>query len=285
MLSYQHGYHAGNHADILKHLCWQAVINRLKQKNKPFILIDTHGGSGCYSLDSEQANKTGEYKDGVVKLDQFSPQDPLLVDYLAALALYRNNNEYPGSPVLAADLLRTNDALHVMELHPGEFANLKGVLKRHKGQGQIHSHFRDGLEGLVALSPPKPNRGAVLIDPPYESRSEYQAVINAVKECLKRWPQAQILIWYPLLSARAGDKAGESEAMCQTLSRLNHNVLQVELLARDKDADTGMYGSGVCFINPAWQIDTILTNSLTELCPRLGTQCQHNVVWLNHTES
>ena len=172
-----------------------------------------------------------------------------------------------------------------MELHPGEFANLKGVLKRHKGQGQVHSHFRDGLEGLVALSPPKPNRGAVLIDPPYESRSEYQAVINAVKECLKRWPQAQILIWYPLLSARAGDKTGESEAMCQTLSRLNHNVLQVELLAQDKDADAGMYGSGVCFINPAWQIDTILTNSLAELCPRLGTQCQHNVVWLNHTES
>lgn len=285
MLSYQHGYHAGNHADILKHLCWLGVINRLQQKNKPFNLFDTHGGSGCYSLDSEQANKTGEYKEGVLKLDQFSPQDPLLVEYLAALAVYRNKNEYPGSPVLAADLLRGNDALHVMELHPGEFANLKNVLKQHKSVGQVHSHFRDGLQGLVALAPPKPNRGAVLIDPPYESRGEYQAVIKAVQDCLKRWPQAQILIWYPLLSERAGNKQGESQAMCQGLGELDHNVLQVELITQDKHADTGMYGSGVCFINPAWQIDTILNNSLTELSPRLGTQCRHHVVWLNNIES
>ncbi|GGF57056.1 23S rRNA (adenine(2030)-N(6))-methyltransferase RlmJ [Alteromonas lipolytica] len=285
MLSYQHGYHAGNHADILKHLCWLAVINRLKQKNKPFNLIDTHGGSGCYRLDSAQANKTGEYKDGILKLDQFSPQDPLLIDYLSSLAVYRNHNEYPGSPVLAADLLRDNDSLHVMELHPGEFDNLKANLKQHNGAGHVHSHFRDGLEGLVALSPPKPNRGAVLIDPPYESRSEYQAVVKAVKDCLKRWPQAQILIWYPLLSDRAGDKQGEAEAMCQRLAELNHDVLQVELLAEDKAADTGMYGSGVCFINPAWQVDNILDASLTELSPRLGTQCQYNVAWLNKLES
>ncbi|NVK58178.1 MAG: 23S rRNA (adenine(2030)-N(6))-methyltransferase RlmJ [Alteromonadaceae bacterium] len=285
MLSYQHGYHAGNHADIIKHLCWVAVINRLKQKNKPFNLFDTHAGAGCYRLDSEQALKTGEYQSGIARLDNIAAHDPLLQDYLAILSSYASDNQYPGSPLIASHLLREQDALHVMELHPGEFEGLKQATKRCSGAGQVHSHFRDGLAGLVALSPPKPNRGAVLIDPPYESRSEYPQVISTVKQCLKRWPQAQLLVWYPLLSERAGDKQGAAEAMCRTFAELEHNVLTIELRVTKNTPDAGMYGSGVCFINPAWQVEKLIGSALHEVVGYLGPDSDYSVAWLNNIES
>ncbi|MDC8831030.1 23S rRNA (adenine(2030)-N(6))-methyltransferase RlmJ [Alteromonas gilva] len=285
MLSYQHGYHAGNHADIIKHLCWVAVINRLKQKNKPFNLFDTHAGAGCYRLDSEQALKTGEFQSGIARLDNITAQDPLLQDYLRILSSYSSDNQYPGSPLIASHLLREQDALHVMELHPGEFDALKQSTRQYRAQGQVHCHFRDGLAGLVALSPPQPNRGAVLIDPPYESRSEYQQVINTVKQCLKRWPQAQLLVWYPLLSARAGDKEGAGEAMCHTFGELNNNVLQIELRVTKNTPDAGMFGSGVCFINPAWQVETLICPALEEVLEYLGEDSEYSVNWLNNIDS
>ena len=284
MLSYLHGYHAGNHADLIKHAVWLAVLDRLHQKAKPFTLIDTHAGAGCYPLTGEQAQKTQEYKSGVALLQGWQPVHPVLQRYLQVLKGFSERHQYPGSPLISVSQLRDADHLHLMELHPGEHERLRTAIKQNRGNGHTHVHHRDGFEGAISLCPPKPNRGAILIAPPYEQRKEYDAVITAVKQLLKRWPQAQIVLWYPLLSQRAGDKAGQSEAMCEALAALPLNVLQAELRVDDPANDAGMYGSGVCLINPAWQIDAVIDVMLNELAEQLGAAAQSTVTWLNKTD-
>ncbi|TPV60022.1 23S rRNA (adenine(2030)-N(6))-methyltransferase RlmJ [Aestuariibacter sp. GS-14] len=285
MLSYLHGYHAGNHADLIKHITWLAVLDKLHQKTKPFSLIDTHAGAGCYPLDGAQALKTQEFKRGVALLQNWKPEHPVLRRYQQVIGDFVARQQYPGSPLISVSQLRDNDQLHLMELHPGEFERLRGAIKQYRGNGHSHVHHRDGLEGTIAMCPPKPNRGAILIDPPYEQRKEYNAVIAAVEQILKRWPQAQIVLWYPLLSERAGDKTGQSEAMCESLASLPHNVLKAELCVDDASSDTGMYGSGVCLINPAWQIDAVLTDILNELTPQMGVTATSTVRWLHQIDA
>ncbi len=261
------------------------MLDRLQQKAKPYTLIDTHAGAGCYPLDGEQALKTEEFKTGVSLLQDWQPEHPILVRYQHVLSGYINEQQYPGSPLISVSQLRDADQLHLMELHPTEYERLRQSVKRHRGAGHTHIHHRDGFEGVIALSPPKPNRGAILIDPPYEQRKEYDLVIQAVEQILKRWPQAQIVLWYPLLSKRAGDKSGQSEKMCETLSQLQNNVLKAELCIDDPINDTGMYGSGVCLINPAWQLDSIVDDMLRELSPKLGDTAKASVTWLNKNDT
>ncbi len=278
MLSYKHAFHAGNHADVIKHLGWIAVIDYLKKKAKPFTLFDTHAGAGMYALDDEQASKNSEYETGISRLVDGSLSDPLVEKYQALCGDYYSRGQYPGSPVIAAQLLREGDHLHAMELHPGEVPKLTAALKR-KSQGEIHIHHRDGLEGLTALSPPKPTRGAVLIDPPYELLSEYDAVSEAVSTTLKRWAQAQIVLWYPLLSERAGKKSGCSEHMVEQLSQLGKSSFTAELHVADKSKDTGMFGSGLLFINPSWQLDTQMQDCLNAIMPHMDEGCSFAVKW------
>lgn len=279
MLSYKHAFHAGNHADVLKHLGWIAAIDYLKKKSKPFTLFDTHAGAGQYSLDDEQASKNSEYESGIAKVADTAATHPLVEKYLTVCGEFYQKRHYPGSPVIAAQLLRDNDHLHVMELHPGEIPKLSASL-RGMSRDQVHIHHRDGLEGLKALTPPSPARGAVLIDPPYELISEYQAVKNAVNATLKKWAQAQIVIWYPLLSARAGQKSGCSERMVESLADAGKTAFTAELHVADKVLDTGMYGSGLLFINPSWQLDTQLADSLNAIAPSMGNDIKVSVTWL-----
>ncbi|WP_414827498.1 23S rRNA (adenine(2030)-N(6))-methyltransferase RlmJ [Alteromonas sp. H39] len=278
MLSYKHAFHAGNHADVIKHIGWIAVIDYLCKKNKPFTLFDTHAGAGQYSLDDDQASKNCEYESGIARLVDTAATDPLIEKYLALCGEFYQQRHYPGSPVIAASLLRDNDQLHVMELHPGEIPKLQASVKR-LARGQVHIHHRDGLEGLNALAPPSPVRGAALIDPPYELLSEYQSVTNTVSATLKKWAQAQIVIWYPLLSARAGQKSGCSERMVEKLAECGKTAFTAELHVADKAMDTGMYGSGLLFINPSWQLDTQLENALNTIAPTLGSDINVSVTW------
>jgi 23S rRNA (adenine2030-N6)-methyltransferase len=281
LLSYQHGFHAGNHADVIKHLSWIAVIHGLKRKNKPFTLYDTHGGAGCYSLTSAQAQKTNESHTGIKLLDPTKVNAELLRDYLELVMPYYAVEQYPGSPLIAANLLRQQDQLHAMELHPGEYKLLNYTLHGQDiSEGQLHCHHRNGLEGVVALAPPSPNRGAILIDPPYEQLREYQDIVDCCQAVLKRWHQAQIVIWYPLLSARAEDKQGASEAMVEQLSQLGYPCLNLQLTVMDEEDDPGMYGSGICIINPAWQLDTKIAEALNEVAPQLATQATTSMEWL-----
>lgn len=280
MLSYQHAFHAGNHADVIKHLTWLGVIQCLKRKNKPFTLYDTHSGAGIYNLTEEQANKNKEYESGISKLVGVSAHSPLLAQYLSLCASFRAHDSYPGSPALSGGELREGDTLHAMELHPAEFDKLSSSMKRMSSHA-VHCHHRDGYEGLKALTPPRPNRGAVLIDPPYERLEEYKDVTNAVSMLLNRWQQAHIVIWYPLLSERAAKKSGASELMVAELAALDRPCFSAELRVEDNTHDAGMYGSGVLVINPPWQLDTIIGTAIDEVVAALGQHVSSEIVWHN----
>jgi len=278
VLSYQHAFHAGNHADVIKHLCWIGVINSLKKKDKPFTLFDTHAGAGVYDLTDAMSAKNKEYETGISRLtsEDFKVQGTkaalptLLEDYLALCEPFLANDAYPGSPIISVKAKRESDVLHLMELHPGEFEKLERNIAK-IGARNNHVHKRDGYEGLRALTPPKPNRGAILIDPPYERASEYSDVIKGVEQVFKRWQQAQIVVWYPLLSERAGAKHGASEIMCEKLAQLGKPCFKAEICVAENSPDAGMYGSGVFVLNPNWQLDMQLENALDCVVSRLGS--------------
>ncbi|WP_346993764.1 23S rRNA (adenine(2030)-N(6))-methyltransferase RlmJ [Alteromonas gracilis] len=279
MLSYQHAFHAGNHADVIKHVCWIGVINALKKKDKPFTLFDSHAGAYCYDLNDAMSSKNKEYESGITRVNNTDASSSLLSDYLNLCSTFLAQERYPGSPVISAMTKRNNDSLHVMELHPAEFDKLNHNLNSLRVDA-CHVHKRDGFEGLRALTPPKPNRGAILIDPPYERASEYKDVVNGVTQVLKRWQQAQIVIWYPLLSARAGAKHGASEAMCDALAALDVPCFKAQVCVTPNTEDAGMYGSGVMVLNPPWQLDVQLDSALQEAVSHMGAHASSSLVWL-----
>ncbi|MBD3584503.1 23S rRNA (adenine(2030)-N(6))-methyltransferase RlmJ [Salinimonas sp. HHU 13199] len=289
MLSYRHAFHAGNHADVLKHLAWLGVISHLKRKTKPFVLFDTHAGAGQYALDSEQAMLNREYDSGIARLDDVEPASALLSDYMAIVQPMMEAGIYPGSPGLAARAMRAQDAAHMMELHPAEFpalqSNLASFGSSHGQNGSIHLHHRDGLEGLIAMTPPTPNRGAILIDPPYEVKDEYGQVKTTLTTVLQRWQNAQAVVWYPLLSERAKEKAGLCQEMVQDIAKLGKNCFKAELTVTENTPDAGMYGSGVCIINPAWQLDEHLTQAMKEACLAIGPDARFSLQWLKQEAS
>lgn len=289
MLSYRHAFHAGNHADILKHLAWLGVISHLKRKTKPFVLFDTHAGAGQYALNSEQAQLNREYDSGIARLDKVKPASALLTDYMAIVQPMIESGIYPGSPGLAARAMRAQDAAHMMELHPAEFpalqSNLASFTATQEQNGNVHLHHRDGLEGLVAMTPPKPNRGAILIDPPYEVKDEYRQVTNTLKTVFQRWQNAQAVVWYPLLSDRAIEKAKLCQDMVKAVADLGKNCFIAELTVAENTHDAGMYGSGVCIVNPAWQLDEHLTQAMKEACLAIGPDARFSLQWLKQESS
>lgn len=263
LLSYRHSYHAGNHADVLKHSVMSLIIEKLKEKNKPFVFIDTHSGAGMYDLTTEQALKRSEFKTGIGKLLPGKSQFPELKDYFDLIMKLNPENHlrwYPGSPRLAAHLLRKQDRIILMELHNTEIDNLQ---KNMRGDVRIEIHHRNGFEGLVGILPPIPARGLVLIDPAYEVKEDYQQVVTSVQEASLRWPTGIYVIWYPILSAQRD----RSSVMLQRLGKCDFkNLLVAELSVREQQQDVGMHGSGMVIINAPWQLD----QRLTTLLPRLS---------------
>jgi 23S rRNA (adenine2030-N6)-methyltransferase len=278
VLSYQHSFHAGNHADVLKHLTLVAVLERLNIKTKPFFYLDTHAGEGIYSLESSQALMNAEADSGVVQLSQTlqdsmneaSKSSDLIRCYLSIVDKYSEKTQYPGSPMVAASLIRQGDKAFAAELHPQAFEALKQNCRR----SGVKAQHRDGFDMLNAMLPPTPNRGAVLIDPPYESKTEYQDVIDELSKAVKRWPIGIYMVWYPLLSATRIDrksdeivdnpKATLSEKMLSHLASLNvKSVLNVQFCNEKPSENVGMYGSGMCILNPPWQLEQDL-NAIIE---------------------
>lgn len=283
LLSYRHSFHAGNHADVLKHIVQSLILEKVTQKNKPAIYIDTHAGAGLYDLGSEEALKTNEFSGGVSLLLDHQANSAALQRYQQRIASFTKNNHYPGSPLIAASILREQDKMVLMEYHNTEIDNLKYTVKNHISVTQTAVHHRDGYEGLIALLPPTPARGLVLIDPPYEVQDEYQQVLATLTQAIKKWATGIYAIWYPLLSSRAGKKAGLSEKLCQSVSELPvKSVLNITFEVEENTADAGMYGSGVVIINPPWELDDQLESILPELCVTLrgGVEVKATVEWL-----
>lgn len=274
MFSYRHGYHAGNHADVLKHICQMLIIDKLKQKDKGFTYIDTHSGAGLYDLSSEQSLKTKEFQQGIARLADYSGAEPTVLAYQELTSSYLKLQQYPGSPEIARVLMRDQDQLHLMEWNNQEVINLK----RQITGSHVSVHHRDGYEGLIALVPPALKRGLVLTDPSYETPEDYQLVVDAISKAYKRWPTGIYAIWYPLLSKRDEDQADcferattkhkKSQKMLQALTQQGYkNVLQVELAVQNPDTFAGMYGSGMAIINAPWQLDVQIRDCLGELTP------------------
>ncbi len=266
MLSYRHSYHAGNHADVLKHLVLVALLRHFLRKDKPFTYIDSHAGAGLYRLDSSQALKTGEFSSGIARLWQNPPADGLAADYLDQIRRHNPTGElavYPGSPAIALGLLRPVDRACLIELHSREIE----VLRHHcDADPRVAIHHRDACEGLRALTPPTPRRGLALIDPAYEVDGDYDDVERTLHELHRKWAVGTLALWYPLL-APGRDR---SERLRQGLARGNiGNLLCVELAVRAPQTDYGMHGSGVLLVNPPWQLDEQLRAALEALAPLL----------------
>ncbi len=281
MLSYKHVFHAGNFADVLKHLCWLDTIDYLGKKNKPFTLYDTHSGAGQYSLTDEAALKNREFDTGIGALGAAQLSDPLARRYLTLCQPYLSLNIYPGSPLIALEALEREESVQLFELHPNEY----DLLKKHVSAFcHAHPHQRDGFEGLLALTPPANKRGAVLIDPPYERKQEYSEVIETVEKVYKRWRQAQIVVWFPKLSKRAGDKSGASEKMVRKLAELADSAFYAELCIAPDSADAGMYGTGVLMLNPPWQSDQRVSAAMNSVMPHMPAGATFTCHWLKRAD-
>ncbi|ABC27430.1 Protein involved in catabolism of external DNA [Hahella chejuensis KCTC 2396] len=250
MLSYQHVYHAGNFADAHKHWALSLLLQALCKKSTPWRYLETHAGRGDYDLTSEEAQKTSEWTAGILPLMQAKgPCPPEFDAYLAAVRALNPNTErltrYPGSPAIAAGFLRETDQLALCELHPGEYAELKRQFGRNR---QIHIHQRDGFEGVMAMSPPPEKRGLVMIDPSYELKEDYQRIPAYVNKLTKKWSNAIIAIWYPILAEKRHEK------MLELMRQLPLNkTLRSELILTP--VARGMYGSGMLVVNSPWRLD------------------------------
>jgi 23S rRNA (adenine2030-N6)-methyltransferase len=267
LLSYQHGYHAGNFADVHKHLIVTWILESLNAKSKPWSYLETHAGCAFYDLSDEQALKTGEFQEGVAKLWGAKKIPAELTGYMSLIKNANANNNlafYPGSPAIAKALSRDADRLAIMELHPGEVRKLKAHFYQ---DDNVAVHHRDGYEGVLALLPPKPNRGLVLIDPSYEVKTEYQQVANKVVQMHKRWPNGSFAIWYPLLSAELHEEM-KAAIVKSGIRRIYCSELWVK-----PEAVGGMFGSGMLLVNPPWQIDEKVQSVTPWLRQLLGHVC------------
>ena len=213
-MNYRHAFHAGNHADVLKHVALLALCDALTVKPAPLFAVDTHAGRGLYPLDGNSALRTGEAEGGIARLQAEAPKHPAIARYLTAVKACRAEHgasAYPGSPWLLAHALRADDRIAACELQPEEAAQLKVNFAR---DARVAVHARDGYSGLKALLPPKIgairyNRGLVLIDPPYEAQlEEFDTAIGALRESLGRWPQACYALWYTRPLAAFGPPGG-----------------------------------------------------------------------------
>jgi 23S rRNA (adenine2030-N6)-methyltransferase len=261
MLSYRHAFHAGNHADVLKHVVLREVLQYMRQKDKPFSYIDTHAGAGLYRLDEGYAAHNAEYTQGIDKLIEADALPQPLADYVTQIQAYADGNArlYPGSPLIAQDLLRADDRMRLFELHPSD---MQLLLDNFRGQGkQVKIEKTNGFAGIKACLPPPSRRAVVLIDPPFEDKQDYLYVVKCVEDSLSRFATGTYMIWYPLL------QRPEPGEMIENLEALGvDNWLNVTLAIETPAADGyGMFGSGMYIVNPAWTLPDTLKTIMPEL--------------------
>jgi 23S rRNA (adenine2030-N6)-methyltransferase len=261
MLSYRHAFHAGNHADVLKHFVLVCVMRHLARKDKPFWVIDTHAGAGAYGLDAGYAAQNAEWQTGIGRLWQRTGLPADLADYVDLVRGMNPEgrlNFYPGSPYLAWKLLRREDRLRLFELHPTD-VDLLGKTFQDAGK-QVMVTLGDGFAGLKALLPPPPRRALILIDPSYEDKRDYGRVVEALKDSLSRFATGTYALWYPMLPRP------EAQRLPERLHRLKVEWLDVSLtVSRPAKDGFGMHGSGMFIVNPPWTLAASLQQCLPVL--------------------
>ena len=280
-VNYRHIFHAGNFADVFKHALLLELIAALTAKPKPLAFLDTHAGAGCYVLSGTDAERTGEFRQGVLRLiEQKAPPAPLaayldLVRACNAQARPGELSRYPGSPWLAASALRANDRLVLCEIQESEYYQLSALFEQ---DPRVRVYRRDGYAALKALLPPKERRGLILIDAPFEGQEqEYRRIEAALGEALERFPTGVYAVWYPIKLRQHVRPFHRWLAACGAKS-----VLALELLLHPDDSALRLNGCGLAIVNPPWRIERKLEpilDALQELLQQ-GRHGTTQVIWL-----
>ncbi len=268
MLAYRHAFHAGNHADVLKHITLTLVLRYMNQKDKSYRLIDTHAGAGGYSLEGQYAQKKGEYLQGVARLWEREPGElpEAVADYMALVRQFNPEGQleqYPGSPAFAKMLLRAQDQLRLYELHPTDHRILEAFLGAVKG---AEVKDTDGFDGLKGQVPPSSRRAVVLMDPSYEGHGDYSKVIASLREAIARFPEGVYMVWYPQVSKL------EAAQLPRRLEGLApKGWLHARLTVQMPDSQGfGLAGSGMFILNPPYTLHDQLLAVLPYLTDVLG---------------
>jgi len=275
-VNYLHAFHAGNFADVHKHVVLLMLLEHLRKKPKQFFVLDTHAGRGLYDLKSGESQRGGEWQGGVAKVISAQWNAPEILAYIQAIRRSPSGERalrfYPGSPLLIAEQLRDNDRAVFVEQQPEEAAALKNELR---GRPRVTVLMDDGYAALKAQLPPKENRGLVLIDPPFEVADEFERLAQAVMTGLTRWPNGTFCVWYPV---KAG---GAHTRFHQQLRNAGlKKLLLSELSIKPVDSPIGLNGSGLLIVNPPYQLDERMTIALPDLRRTLSPDGGVRVEWL-----
>ena len=281
-MNYRHAFHAGNHADVLKHLVLSRLLALLAKKDAPYAYLDSHAGIGLYDLRGDQASRTGEWLEGIQRVWQADDVPALFDDYLGVIRALNPDGQlryYPGSPEVARELSREQDRLQLNEKHPEDGQLLKANMKYDR---RVAVHLGEGWQVPRALLPTAQKRAVLLIDPPFEQADELQRCAQAMKESIARMRQAVVAIWYPIKDQR------QLKRFYQDLQGTGApKLLRVELLVHAADnADVGLNGSGLAIANPPWGLEDELRSVLPWLGQNLGqTQGGWKLDWLIEEQS
>jgi len=279
-VNYRHAFHAGNFADVHKHLILIAVLDYLLQKPKPILYLDTHAGAGEYDLRSAEAERGNEWQTGIGRVLNAQFNSPALRRYQHIIRELQSQlhslSVYPGSPLIAHHLLRITDRRVFVEHHAEECVALRKCLRQHH-EHNLTIDDGDGYHALRAYLPPKEKRGLVLVDPPFEDADEFTHLQQGLQTAAERWPTGVYCLWYPL---KAG---GLVNTFYTTLKNSGlKKMLLLELWLRPVDTPLGLNGSGMLIMNPPWQLDAHMRTAFSELLPILAPEGQggSRVQWL-----
>lgn len=266
MLAYRHAFHAGNHADVLKHTVLAMVLRYMNTKDKPYRFIDTHAGAGGYSLEGRYAQKKGEYENGIARLWKRDDLPEEIADYVSLVRAFnpaKRLEQYPGSPAFANMLLRPQDQLRAFELHPTDHRILASYLA---GNKRAEVFDTDGFEGLKGQVPPSTRRAVALIDPSYEGQRDYSRVITSLRDALGRFAEGVYMVWYPQVTKL------EAAQLPKRLEALAPKAwLHVRMTVQEPDAQGfGLAGSGVFILNPPFTLHARLLELMPYLVDVLG---------------
>lgn len=275
MFSYRHAFHAGNHADVLKHTVLIATVQYLIQKEAALTVLDTHGGAGLYRLDGDYASKSGEAADGVLRLAEAKEAElaPVLQQYMQMVRHFNQGNavrNYPGSPFITQALLRGHDRLKAFELHPTDMRSLTGNMAQLEVPRQVAVLLEDGFEGVKKFLPPPSRRALLLCDPSYELKSDYGRVLDMMTDSLKRFPTGTYAIWYPIIPRpEAHDLPKRLKTMA---NKAGKSWLHATLTVKSNKTSErgGLPASGMFLINPPFNLKDQLKPAMPQLVKLLG---------------
>ena len=275
-MNYRHTYHAGNAADVFKHLVLTLLLAKLRLKETPFGVLDTHAGIGHYDLLAESAQKTGEYQEGIARLYDAALPD-ICQPYMTIVKQENFGSDlryYPGSPAITRAMLREQDCLILAELHPEDAQLLK---QNFKNDRQVAVHHTDAYHSMKAFLPLKEKRGLILIDPPFEKTDEFEQIISAIAMGYQRFRQGVFAIWYPIKDRLPVDRFHQ-----QLVALKIPKILVAEMLCYTELLPVRLNGSGMVIINPPWQVDAEIRALLPALLPLLKQEGQGSggVEWL-----